>query len=104
VQYRLFSEISKFHLPCGGAAIIVPAWPAKARPRIPRPRRPDDAFGETPMKTDDLLESEPRVINVGLRSFADDLASCNVSVVHVDWSPPAVTDPRIASLLAKLGG
>jgi len=56
------------------------------------------------MKTDDLLESEPRVINVGLRSFADDLASCNASVVHVDWSPPAVTDPRIASLLAKLGG
>lgn len=56
------------------------------------------------MKTYDLLESEPRVINVGLRSFADDLAACKVDVVHVDWSPPAVTDPRIASLLAKLGG
>jgi FdrA protein len=56
------------------------------------------------MRTDDLLESEPRVINVGLRSFADDLAACNVSVVHVDWSPPAVADPRIATLLAKLGG
>ena len=56
------------------------------------------------MKTDDLLQSDLRVINVGLRAFADDLAACNVEVVHVDWSPPAVTDPRIASLLAKLGG
>jgi len=27
-----------------------------------------------------------------------------VPVVHVDWSPPALIDPRIASLLAKLGG
>jgi len=74
--------------------------PTSDSPAAPAPRR----LGETPMKTDDLLESEPRVINVGLRSFADDLASCNASVVHVDWSPPAVTDPRIASLLAKLGG
>lgn len=56
------------------------------------------------MKTDDLLQSDLRVVNVGLRSFADDLTACEVAVVHVDWSPPAVTDPRIASLLAKLGG
>ena len=56
------------------------------------------------MKTDQLLHSEVRVINVGLRSFASDLSTCKVEVVHVDWSPPAVRDPRIASLLAKLGG
>ena len=55
-------------------------------------------------EADRLLASEVRVVNVGLREFADDLARCNVPVVHVDWSPPAVTDPRIASLLAKLGG
>jgi hypothetical protein len=56
------------------------------------------------METDKLLQAEIRVINIGLREFAHDMRSCNVPVVHVDWSPPAVTDPRIASLLAKLGG
>jgi len=56
------------------------------------------------METDKLLQAEIRVINIGLREFANDLRSCKVPVVHVDWSPPAVIDPRIASLLAKLGG
>ncbi|MEP7329279.1 MAG: hypothetical protein ABI777_08710 [Betaproteobacteria bacterium] len=56
------------------------------------------------METDKLLQSEVRVINIGLREFTRDLESCKVPVVHVQWSPPAVTDPRIASLLAKLGG
>ena len=55
-------------------------------------------------KTDELLQSPLRVVNVGLRQFAADLERASVPVVHVDWSPPAVTDPRIASLLAKLGG
>lgn len=56
------------------------------------------------METDNLLQMKLRVINVGLRGFADDMRSCNIPVIHVDWSPPAVTDPRIANLLAKLGG
>ena len=55
-------------------------------------------------ETDKLLRSEVRVINIGLREFARDLANCKVPVVHVDWSPPAVSNPKIASLLAKLGG
>lgn len=55
-------------------------------------------------ETDKLLRSEVRVVNIGLREFARDLSTCKVSVVHVDWSPPAVTNPKIASLLAKLGG
>lgn len=56
------------------------------------------------METDELLRAEVRVINIGLRGFADEMRSCNVPVIHVDWSPPAVTDQRVASLLAKLGG
>lgn len=56
------------------------------------------------METDKLLQSDVRVINIGLVEFARDLARSNVPVVHVDWSPPAVSDPRIAALLAKLGG
>jgi hypothetical protein len=54
--------------------------------------------------TDKLLRSELRVVNIGLREFARDLETCKVPVIHVDWSPPAVTHPKIASLLAKLGG
>lgn len=56
------------------------------------------------MEADRLLQSQVKVVNIGLRQFARDLAACNVPVVHVDWSPPAVTDPRIADLLVKLGG
>ena len=56
------------------------------------------------METDKLLQSEVRVVNIGLREFARDMERCHVPVVHVDWSPPAVIDPRISSLLAKLGG
>jgi hypothetical protein len=56
------------------------------------------------METDKLLQSEVRVVNIGLREFARDMESCKISVVHMDWSPPAVTNPKIASLLAKLGG
>jgi hypothetical protein len=59
---------------------------------------------ERQMETDRLLQTEVRVVNIGLREFALDLERCKVAVVHVDWSPPAVTDPRISDLLAKLGG
>jgi len=55
-------------------------------------------------ETDKLLTSDVRVVNVGLREFARDLSACKIQVVHVDWSPPAVTNPKVASLLAKLGG
>jgi FdrA protein len=51
----------------------------------------------------DLLSQEPRVINVGLERFAQDLASLGVPVVHVAWVPPAGGDPDLAALLAILG-
>jgi len=50
-----------------------------------------------------LLNSEPRIVNVGLIGFAQDLEKSGARVVHVAWSPPAVTNPRMADLLAKLG-
>ena len=48
-----------------------------------------------------LLEAPPRVINVGL---AEDLAAQGVAVQHVQWSPPAGGNARLAELLSKLGG
>jgi FdrA protein len=50
-----------------------------------------------------LLEAPPRVINVGLERFAEDLAAQSVAVQHVQWSPPAGGDARLAELLSKLG-
>jgi hypothetical protein len=50
-----------------------------------------------------LLGSEVKVVNVGLESFARELAAGGVQVVHVEWSPPAGGDPELADLLSKLG-
>ena len=55
------------------------------------------------MEIDKLLQSEVRVINIGLREFARDLESRKTPVAHVEWSPPAVTSGKIADLLAKMG-
>jgi len=51
-----------------------------------------------------LLDAPPRVINVGLERFAENLAAQSVAVQHVQWSPPAGGDARLAELLSKLGG
>ena len=49
-----------------------------------------------------LLEGPPRVINIGLSSFADDLKKQDSEIVKVDWSPPARGNIELANLLAKL--
>ncbi len=48
------------------------------------------------------LLAAPRVVNVGLPLFADELAKIGVPVVGVDWRPPAGGDARLAALLARL--
>ena len=50
-----------------------------------------------------LLSGPPKVVNIGLESFAGELESQNVAVVHVDWVPPAGGNPELAALLSKLG-
>ena len=49
-----------------------------------------------------LLEGPPRVINIGLSSFADDLKKQNVEMVNLNWSPPARGNVELANLIAKL--
>ena len=49
-----------------------------------------------------LLQSRPRVINLGLAVFATDLDAQDVDVVHVDWRPPAGGDEDLARLLSML--
>ena len=55
-------------------------------------------------KTRDLLAAGPSVVNVGLEMFASNLAARQAPVVHVEWSPPAGGDSRLAGLLEKLRG
>ena len=49
-----------------------------------------------------LLAAPPRVVNVGLELFAMNLADQGEKVVHVQWSPPAGGNARLAGLLDKL--
>jgi hypothetical protein len=49
-----------------------------------------------------LLRSQVQVINIGLPGFAEELREAGISVVQLDWAPPAIRDARIPSLLAKL--
>jgi Protein of unknown function (DUF1116) len=55
------------------------------------------------MSSRSLLGGAPRVVNIGLRGFADALAARRVDVVHVDWRPPASGRRALGELLARLG-
>jgi hypothetical protein len=49
-----------------------------------------------------LLAGAPRVVNIGLESFARDLAASGAAAVQVDWTPPAGGRPELLSALASL--
>ncbi len=49
-----------------------------------------------------LPTGDLQVINIGLESFAQDLRAQGVTVVHLDWRPPAGGDARLAAILASL--
>jgi hypothetical protein len=53
------------------------------------------------MSVADLLGRPLRVINLGLEVFAQDLEAAGVTVLHVDWQPPA-GEAGSAELLALL--
>jgi FdrA protein len=50
-----------------------------------------------------LLSGQLKVINVGLSLFAESLRQQGVTVVEVDWRPPAGGDMELLGLLDKLG-
>jgi hypothetical protein len=54
------------------------------------------------MTVDSLLKTPLQVVNIGLESFARDLAAADIPVVDLDWQPPARGDAGLARLLAKL--
>ena len=54
--------------------------------------------GEAPA----LLVAPPRVVNIGLRSFADDLHANGVRLVHQQWQPAAGGNERLQRLIARM--
>ena len=58
---------------------------------------------ENKNNTAELISKPLNVINIGLEGFASELKQQDVSVSHVEWSPPAGGDPKISNLLSKLG-
>ncbi|TMD16839.1 MAG: DUF1116 domain-containing protein [Chloroflexi bacterium] len=51
---------------------------------------------------DELLAGELKAVNVGLASFAEPIAAAGVSVITLDWRPPALGDADAAMRLARL--
>lgn len=49
-----------------------------------------------------LLKEAPKVINIGLRSFAEDLLQSEAHVVQVNWAPPAGGDELLINALDQL--
>ena len=50
----------------------------------------------------DLLDSELKVINIGLDIFRDSMEAQGVTVRHVDWQVPADGDMKLINILKKL--
>lgn len=54
-------------------------------------------------KMEGVFGRELKVVNIGIPTFADNLASQGVSVVKVNWRPPAGGDTEMLGILEKLG-
>lgn len=50
----------------------------------------------------DLFAQPLKVLNIGIRSFADSVATAGASVLHVEWRPPAGGDIDVGRALARL--
>lgn len=59
---------------------------------------------QPPFKPVDLasLQKPLAAVNVGLESFAENLAAQGAPVVHVDWRPPAGGNERLAAILERM--
>ncbi|WP_455382518.1 oxamate carbamoyltransferase subunit AllG family protein [Salinispira pacifica] len=50
----------------------------------------------------ELFGTDLKVVNIGLKSFADNLTAEGVEAVHLSWKPPAGGDPGMIDLLDRL--
>jgi hypothetical protein len=49
-----------------------------------------------------LLAEAPQVLNVGLSSFADAIATAGGAATQIEWTPPAMGDAGVGKALARL--
>ncbi|GAA3079622.1 hypothetical protein GCM10010464_49640 [Pseudonocardia yunnanensis] len=49
-----------------------------------------------------LLSTSPRIVNIGLREFAEPLLNLGAQVVHYDWRPVAGGDRKLQALIDAL--
>jgi FdrA protein len=97
-QRRKLVEAGVTVLP-NNAAAVRHALSLIAEPLHPSPTMEAEP---TPRRIAQLLEDGPKVINIGLRSFAETLDAVGVSTVQYDWSPRAGGNPRLVRLLRAL--
>ncbi len=50
----------------------------------------------------EMFSQDPRVLNVGLASFADAIARAGGTVAQIEWTPPANGDRAVGRALARL--
>ena len=53
-------------------------------------------------KIDELLSTEPRVLNIGLKSFFDSCKTQGIPTVQIHWEPPAQGDHELIKILEKI--
>jgi FdrA protein len=53
-------------------------------------------------KFEEMLNSGPKVLNIGLESFYESMQTQGIPVLHIDWEPPAQGDVELIALLEKL--
>lgn len=84
---------------------VLPSNAAAVRHALAICRRrlsPRASTAATPEPIRRLLSEPPRVLNIGLRRFAETLHERGAPVVHYDWRPVAGGDRRLQSLLDAL--
>ncbi|WP_434778259.1 acyl-CoA synthetase FdrA [Neisseria sp. Ec49-e6-T10] len=74
----------------------------EAAVRITQQTEPYKQLTSSTEQTSTLIQDGPKVINIGLRSFADDLLKSKANVVQVNWAPPAGGDEQLIKALDQL--
>jgi FdrA protein len=94
----------KLMLEQAGVAVL-PSNAAAVRHAVAIVRRRETstvAVPATPEPIRRLLSESPRIVNIGLRKFADPLFRLGAQVVHYDWRPAAGGDPKLQALIDAL--
>lgn len=57
---------------------------------------------EDQMESKKIINTNLKIINVGILNFYQSLIKQNADAVHVNWKPPLKKDEQIDSILSKI--